>query len=79
MVLGHSKGQMLLVKEALHIQMTPSKESFNKDGGVEVPGCWITVLWRLRARMIVSKLHGDMDDSPRVPKISHTPIQLPAH
>ena len=29
--------------------------------------------------MIVSKLHGDMDDSPRVPKISHTPIQLPAH
>ena len=34
------RGQELLVKEALHIQMTPSEECFNRDGGLEVPGCW---------------------------------------
>ena len=33
-------GQELLVKEALHIQMTPLKKCFNRDGGLEVPGCW---------------------------------------
>ena len=27
-------------KEALHIQMTPREERFNRDGGLEVPGCW---------------------------------------
>ena len=26
-------GRGLLVKEVLHIQMTPSKEHFNQDGG----------------------------------------------
>ena len=39
-VLDHGRGQELLVKEALHIQMTPVKERFNRDGGLEVPGCW---------------------------------------
>ena len=29
----------LLVKEALHIQMIPTEECFNRDGGLEVPGC----------------------------------------
>ena len=37
-VLDHGTGQELLVKEALHIQMTPVEERFNRDGGVEVPG-----------------------------------------
>ena len=45
-VLDHGRGQELLVKEALHIQMTPSEERFNWDGGLVVPGCWIAVMWR---------------------------------
>ena len=36
----------LLVKEALHIQMTPSEECFNQDGGLEVPDCWTAVMRR---------------------------------
>ena len=39
-VLGHGRGQELLVKEALHIQMTPSEEYSNRDGGLEVPGSY---------------------------------------
>ena len=42
----HGRGQELLVKEALHIQMTPSEERFNRNGGLEVPGCWIAVMRR---------------------------------
>ena len=38
------------VKEALHFQMTPSEECFNWDGGLEVPGCWTTVMRRLEGR-----------------------------
>jgi len=34
------------VKEALHIQMTLSEEYFNRDGGLEVPGCWTAVIRR---------------------------------
>ena len=30
-VLDHDREQELLVKEALHIQMTPSEERFNRD------------------------------------------------
>ena len=37
-MLDHGRGQELLVKETLHIQMTPSEECFNRDGGLEVPG-----------------------------------------
>ena len=36
--------QELLVKEALHIQMTPLEERFNSDGWLEVPGCWSDVM-----------------------------------
>ena len=43
-------GQELLLKEALHIQMTLSEERFNRDGGLEVPGCWITVMRRQGGR-----------------------------
>ena len=45
-VLDHDRGQKLLVKEALHIQMTPSEEHFNRDGGMEVHGCWTAVMRR---------------------------------
>ena len=38
------RGQELLVKEALHIQMTPSEERFNRDEGLEVPRCWTDVM-----------------------------------
>ena len=31
-VLDHGRGQGLLVKEALHVQMTPSEERFNQHG-----------------------------------------------
>ena len=45
-MLDHGRGQELLVKEALHIQMTPSEEHFNWDGELDVPGCWIAVMRR---------------------------------
>ena len=31
-VLDHGRGQELSLKEALHIQLTPSEEHFNQDG-----------------------------------------------
>ena len=37
-VLDRGRGQELLLKEALHIQMTPSEERSNQDGGLEVAG-----------------------------------------
>ena len=39
-VLDIGRGQQMLVKEALHIQMTPSEKHFNRDGGLKilVPG-----------------------------------------
>ena len=49
-VLDRGRGQELLLKEALHIQMTPSEERFNRDGGLEVPGCWIAVMRRQGGR-----------------------------
>ena len=48
-VLDHGRGQ-LLVKEALHIQMTPVEEHFNRDGGLEFPGCWTAVMRRQGGR-----------------------------
>ena len=49
-VLDRGKGQELLLKEALHIQMTPSEERFNRDEGLEVSGCWIAVMRRQGGR-----------------------------
>ena len=49
-VLDHGRGQELLVKEALHIQVKPSEEHFNQDGGLEVPHCWTTVMRRQGGR-----------------------------
>ena len=45
-VLNHGRGQELLLKEALHIQMTTAEERFNQDGGLEVLGCWTAVMRR---------------------------------
>ena len=47
-VLDHGRGQLL--KEALHIQMTPVEERFNRDGGLEIPGCWTAVMRRQGGR-----------------------------
>ena len=47
-VLNH--GREFLVKEGLHIQMTPVQEYFNRDGGLEVPGCWTAVMRRQGGR-----------------------------
>ena len=49
-VLDHGRGQELLMKEALHIWMTPVEERFNRDGGLEVPGCWTAVMRRQGGR-----------------------------
>ena len=56
-VLDHSRGQELLMKEALHIQMTPTEERFNRDGGLEFPGCWTTLMRRLQC-CVSSVVHG---------------------
>ena len=55
-VLDHGRGQELLVKEALHIQMTPMEERFNRDGGLEVPGCWTVVMRRQGGGAILTDL-----------------------
>ena len=36
----------LLLKEAIHIQMTPGEERFNRDTGLELPGFWVAALRR---------------------------------
>ena len=37
----------LLLKEALHIHMTPAdQQHLNRDGGLELPGCWSATLNR---------------------------------
>ena len=33
----------LRVKEALHIHLTPDQR-FNRDVGLELPGCWVSTL-----------------------------------
>ena len=46
------RSRELMLKEALHIQMTPAEERFNRDGGLEIPGCWIAALKTLRAGLV---------------------------
>ena len=36
--------QELCIKEALHIQLTPEEQRFNKDVGLELPDCWIATI-----------------------------------
>ena len=37
----------LKVKEALHIEKTPANNRLNRDGGYELPGCWIAAMKKL--------------------------------
>jgi hypothetical protein len=37
----------LKVKEALHIEKTPTNSRLNRDGGYELPGCWIATMKKL--------------------------------
>ena len=37
----------LKVKEALHIEKTPENNKLNRDGGYELPGCWIATMKKL--------------------------------
>ena len=37
----------LLVKEALCIQRIPASNRLNRDGGYELPGCWIATMKKL--------------------------------
>ncbi len=39
-----SKNRDLKIKEALHIQMTPDNNKFNRDIGLELPGRWLSML-----------------------------------
>ncbi len=39
-----SKNRELKIKEALHIQMTPDNNKFNRGIGLERPGCWLSML-----------------------------------
>ena len=64
-MLDHGRGQELLVKEALHIQMTPSEERFNRDGGIEVPGCWTAVMRMQGGR---SNLHQSLTSNDVYPQ-----------
>ena len=36
----------LLLKETIHIQITPAEECLNSDTGLELPGCWAAALTR---------------------------------
>ena len=37
----------LKVKEVLHIQKTPANNRLDRDGGYELPGCWIETMKKL--------------------------------
>ncbi len=39
-----SKNRELKIKEALHIQMTPDNNKFNRDISLELPGCRLSTL-----------------------------------
>ena len=39
-----SKNCELKIKEALHIQITPDNNKFNRDIGLKLPGCWLSML-----------------------------------
>ena len=44
-VIGRAKGSKgMLLKEVLHIQMTPAERCWDHNGGLELPRCWIATL-----------------------------------
>ena len=56
----------LLLKEALHIHMTPADQRLNREGGLELPGCWLVTLKRLRGGAGSSRLAPSSHVFPRV-------------
>ena len=42
-----SKKNELLVKEAIHIQLTPSGQLLNRDRGWQIPEAWNSTLWKM--------------------------------
>ena len=34
----------LMIKEALHISLTPENQRLSRDGGLELPACWAATL-----------------------------------
>ena len=36
----------LVLKEAIHMQMTPAEERLNRDTGLELTECWVAALKR---------------------------------
>ena len=39
-----SRRRELSIKEALHIQLTPEQQRFNRDVGLELLDCWVATL-----------------------------------
>ena len=58
----------LLVKEALCIQRTPANNRLNRDGGYELPGCWIATMKKLGGRA----------NTGRIPASDHAHAHAPA-
>ncbi len=44
-------------KEALHIQMTPDNSDFNRDIGLELPGCWCLCCVQITLQDIINRKH----------------------
>ena len=58
----------LLVKEALCIQRTPANHRLNRDGGYELPGCWIATMKKL----------GGGANTGRIPALGQAHAHVPA-
>ena len=53
------------MKEALHVQMILSADDFNRDGGLEVPCCWITLTKGREEEAILTDLLTSNDMGPQ--------------
>ena len=43
-------GELRVKKRALHVHQTPEDQRFNRDVGLEVPGCWVSTLKALHMK-----------------------------
>ena len=44
-VIDRSSNRMnLMLKEALHIQLSPKQQQMNRDSGTDIPGCWVSTI-----------------------------------
>ena len=48
----------LVLKESLSICTTPEDARFNRDGGYELPDCWIATYKKLKGGASLSSAHG---------------------